>query len=104
MKYTSRFTALMRVCGIALGLTLAGCTTHIAPAGPQTYMVSTTMMGVTPAATVKARAYTAADAWCRKRGLVMVPVSVEAHDMQPFGQPAHAELYFKALPPGSPGT
>ena len=82
---------------------LAGCTTGVVPAGPNTYMISVTEgPGLTNGGAAKARTLREADEWCRKRGLVMVPVESEQHGTQPFGRYAGAELTFRALKPGDP--
>ena len=90
----------VQACGLALILT--GCSTGVVPAGPQTYMISTTEVGLTNGGRAKAAAYQKADAWCRQRGLVMVPMTVDQHPARPFGRYGGAELKFKALKPGDP--
>lgn len=85
---------------LCLWLLVAGCASEVVPAGPNTYMISTTEVGLTQGGRAKAAAYKKADAWCRKRGLVMVPVAVDQHAAQPFGRYGGAELTFRALPPG----
>lgn len=81
---------------------LSGCSSPVVPAGPQTYMVATTEVGLTQGGRAKAKAYQIADEWCRKRGLVMVPVAVDQHAAVPYGAYGGAELTFRALPPGDP--
>ena len=90
------FPALM--CAVLL----PGCASNVVPAGPQTYMISTTEVGLTQGGRAKAAAYRKADEWCRKRGLVMVPVSVDQHSAEFMGRYGGAELVFRALPPGDP--
>ena len=79
---------------------LAGCTTRIVPAGPDTYSVSSRGAGRSSAYT-KSDAYAAADAFCRERGLVMVPLTMNCQDGEPFKQPS-TDLLFRALKPGDP--
>lgn len=98
MKNTNmkRFILL---CGAAM---LSGCASSVVPAGPDTYMISTTEVGLTQGGRAKAAAYRKADEWCRKRGLVMVPIAVDQHSAEPFGRYGGAELTFRALKPGDP--
>ncbi len=79
---------------------MAGCTTRIVPAGPDTYSVSSRGAGYSAAYT-RSNAYEAADKFCRERGLVMVPVSVDSERGAPGRQPS-TELIFRALKPGDP--
>lgn len=87
------------LCLVAL---LSGCASSVVPAGPDTYMISTTEVGLTQGGRAKAAAYRKADAWCKARGLVMVPVAVDQHAAEPFGRYGGAELTFRALKPGDP--
>ena len=81
---------------------LSSCASSVVPAGPDTYMISTTEVGLTQGGRAKAAAYRKADAWCRERGLVMVPIAVDQHSAEPFGRYGGAELTFRALKPGDP--
>ena len=81
---------------------LSSCASSVVPAGPDTYMISTTEVGLTQGGRAKAAAYRKADEWCRKRGLVMVPIAVDQHSAEPFGRYGGAELTFRALRPGDP--
>jgi hypothetical protein len=81
---------------------LSGCAASVVPAGPDTYMISTTEIGLTQGGRAKAEAYRKADEWCRARGLVMVPIAVDQHSAEPFGRYGGAELTFRALKPGDP--
>jgi hypothetical protein len=87
------------LCAVAM---FSGCASSVVPAGPDTYMISTTEVGLTQGGRAKAAAYRKADEWCRKRGLVMVPIAVDQHAAEPFGRYGGAELTFRALPPGDP--
>lgn len=81
---------------------LAGCSTGVVPAGPDTYMLSVPATGFSTAGAAKAKAYKQASEWCARRGLVMVPVSVDASGPQ-FGRSmGRADLVFRALKPGDP--
>ena len=89
-------------CGIFLALALGlstGCyTTDIAPAGRDTYMI-VVRGGFDTAEIVRAKAYARANAWCEKRGLVMVPILDQARDVNVGRSPGTATLYFRAVPP-----
>jgi hypothetical protein len=78
------------------------CASHVVPAGPDTYMVSTTEVGLTQGGRAKAKAYRIANEWCVKRGLVMVPIAVDQHSAEFMGRYGGAELTFRALKPGDP--
>ena len=99
MKKAKMKQIVMLLCGATV---LSGCASSIVPAGPDTYMISTTEVGLTQGGRAKAEAYRKADEWCRHRGLVMVPVAVDQHAAQPFGRYGGAELTFRALKPGDP--
>ena len=79
---------------------LAGCTTHIIPAGPDTYRVSTYYDFTSGGA--QNDTYKAANEFCAKRGLVMVPVSSDSREGICGQRPPTADLVFRALPPGDP--
>ncbi len=81
----------------------SGCASPITPAGPDTYMIATTSVGLVTGSAPKAKAYRLASKWCTDRGLVMVPVSTDSRDTEIGGRYAGAELYFRALKPGDPG-
>jgi hypothetical protein len=94
-----RMRSLLMLCGVTI---LSGCGASVVPAGPDTYMISTTEIGLTQGGRAKAEAYRKADEWCRARGLVMVPIAVDQHSAEPFGRYGGAELTFRALQPGDP--
>lgn len=81
---------------------LSGCTSAVVPAGPDTYYIS---KGPLPfwmaAARAKADCYRSADAWCQKRGLIMVPVNSEGREPI-IGRGGSAELTFRAVKPSQP--
>ena len=54
------------------------------------------------AAKAKSHCYQQASAWCKARGLVMVPVTSDAQEAIAFRNAGHAELTFHALKPGDP--
>jgi hypothetical protein len=91
--------SLLMLFGVTI---LSGCAASVVPAGPDTYMISTTEIGLTQGGRAKAEAYRKADEWCRARGLVMVPIAVDQHSAEPFGRYGGAELTFRALKPGDP--
>ena len=94
MKIIRALTVLAVVC-------LAACSTGVVPAGPDTYIVSQKVSSFGSTGGGKAAAYREANAWCAKRGLVMVPISVDTREARP-GQMGTAELTFRALRPGDP--
>ena len=90
------------MAGACLALLVAGCSTGVVPAGPDTYMVSRSVSGFSTAGAAKAAAYREASEWCAKRGLVMVPISSDAQNPVTGQRMGHAELTFRALKPGDP--
>lgn len=81
---------------------VAGCSSGIVPAGPDTYMVSRSIEVFSTGAGGKAALYREANDWCMKRGLIMVPVSTDAREPVVGGRLGSAELVFRALRPGDP--
>jgi len=81
---------------------LSSCSSGIVPAGPDTYMVSKSVSAFTTVGRAKASAYREANAWCARRGLVMVPVSVETQNPVAGQHMGNADLTFRALKPGDP--
>jgi len=67
--------------------------------GRDTYMISGSSPGLIGSGSVRAKLLRQADEWCRKRGLVMVPVNFSGHDAVVGGQWANAEVTFRAVPP-----
>ena len=63
-----RMRSHLMLCVVTI---LSGCGASVVPAGPDTYMISTTEIGLTQGGRAKAEAYRKADEWCRARGLVM---------------------------------
>lgn len=88
--------AVLAACALSVG-----CATSVTPAGPDTYMVSASGAGFSSGAE-RARAYRIANEWCAKRGLVMVPVSMDSRDGEYGRKAPSADLVFRALPPGDP--
>lgn len=80
---------------------LTGCASEVIPAGPDTFTVSSSGAGFSTAG-VRARCYKAANAYCKKHGLVMVPVSFDAQGGVLGRRPPTADLVFRALKPGDP--
>ena len=78
-----------------------GCAAQVVPAGPDTYTVSSSGAGFSTAG-VRARAYRAANDYCQKHGLVMVPVSFDAQGGVLGQRPPTADLVFRGLRPGDP--
>jgi hypothetical protein len=95
----------VQTLGLVGLLCIAGCAgPEIVPAGPDTYTVSSGGgLGMTPAtAPQRAAAFKAANAFCAKRGLVMVPVSVDTKPGEIGRHTAEVDLVFRALRPGDP--
>ena len=65
-------------------------------------MISRSVSGFGTAGAAKARIYREASAWCKERGLVMVPVSSDEKDPVTGQHMGNAELLFRALKPGDP--
>jgi len=85
---------------------LAGCSAlEVAPAGPDTYTVAAGggLGWTASSAPVRAKVYRAANDFCEKRGLVMVPVSEREIPGEVGRHTASVELVFRALPHGDPG-
>jgi hypothetical protein len=80
---------------------LAGCTSGVIPAGPDTYMISSSGAGFSMAG-VRARTYQKASQYCAARGLVFVPVSFDAQGGVYGQRPPTGDLVFRALKPGDP--
>ena len=93
---------MKRMLPLLAVLALAGCSTGVVPAGPQTHMVSTSAAGLVSAGVPMAKAYREAHAWCASRGLVMVPVTVQTADAVYGRHMAHCDLTFLAVRPGDP--
>jgi len=83
-------------------LLLASCSTGVVPMGRDTYMISGMSPGLVNSGAVRAKLLRQADAWCRKQGLVMVPVSYSGQDAIYGQQAANAEVIFRAVPPSDP--
>ncbi len=79
---------------------LAGCSTGVVPAGPQTYMISASVPFVTTSGPARAKAYKQAGEWCARRGLVMVPVSIDAQPGVLGQRVSETTMVFRAVPPG----
>ncbi len=89
---------------LAGALLLAGCATgpRVVPAGPQTYMVSTGggLGWRTTEASARETVLRQAERFCKKRGLVMVPLTLDVHPGELEEYEPAADLVFRALPPG----
>lgn len=93
-------------CALAVALVFPGCISgpRVAPAGPQTHSVSAEDGLNWDTRTVPARelVFRAANRFCAKRKLVMVPVSLDVRPGEHGVRPGTADLVFRALPPGDP--
>jgi hypothetical protein len=94
---------LLRVCVVAVAAVLAGCSSGVVSAGPQTYMISRSIAFAGTGATGKAKLYEEANEWCIARGLIMVPVTSDSTEPVAGKGMGSASLTFQALPPGHPG-
>ena len=91
----------VRFAALSLTMLVAACaSTGVVPMGRDTYMLSKSGTALSSGATVKASLYREADAWCRKQGLVMVPLSEDSSDGVPGRHLANAEIRFRAVSPG----
>ena len=98
-------TFLVRACGLAAVLGMAGCATpEVVGAGPQTYTVSAGGgLGWTPASgPQRTKVFKVANAYCAQRGLVMVPVSLDERPGEIGRHTAGVTLLFRGLRPGDP--
>ncbi len=97
---------LARVALLALSLLLPGCAIgpKVVQAGPQTYMVSSDGGLSLNETTEPAReaVFHAANRFCAKRKLVMVPVSVDTHPSEGDNHFERVDLVFRALRRGDP--
>ena len=97
---------LAPLLGLTFALVFAGCAggTRVVSAGPQTYSVSAEdelnwNTSTTPARDV---AFRRANAYCTKRKLVMVPVTLDVRPGEMGERVGKADLVFRALKPGDP--
>ena len=94
------------LCAVAVVLAFSGCASgpRVAPAGPQTHTVSAEdgLNWDTRTIPARERVFLAANRFCAKRKLVMVPVSLDVRPGEPGVRPATADLVFRALQPGDP--
>lgn len=95
-------TILARSVLFLLSGLLLGCSTGVVPMGRDTYMIAGSSPGLIGTATVRARLLREADSWCRKRGLVMVPLNYSGRDAVLGGDWANSEVIFRAVPPSDP--
>lgn len=84
------------------GIFLVSCTNSgVIPAGPDTYMISAGGVGFSSAG-VRAKTYKKAKEFCDQKGLVFVPLSLDAQEGVYGERPPSANLTFRALKPGDP--
>jgi hypothetical protein len=65
-------------------------------------MVSKSISGFSSGSAAKAQLYREANAWCAKRGLLMMPLATDSQEPVMGRGMGTAELTFRALPPGDP--
>jgi hypothetical protein len=91
---------------LIVALFFGGCASgpRVTPAGPGSYSVTSEDGLRWNTATIPAReiAFQAANRYCAKRKLVMVPVTLDLRPGEIGVRPATADLVFRALPPGDP--
>jgi hypothetical protein len=93
---------VMRAVAAAVLLLLVGCSTDPAPAGPDTWMLSTSGgMSWASGGELTAELLRRADTFCRGQSRQMLPVSTSAKnsDVAQFG---NASLYFRCLAADDP--
>jgi hypothetical protein len=78
---------------------LFGCSTGVVPMGRDTYMIAGSSPGLVQSATIRARLLREADSWCRKQGLVMVPLNYSGREAVIGSNCANSEIIFRAVPP-----
>ena len=104
--YKRGMPPLARLTALVLCLLPVGCALgpRVVAAGPQTYLVSSEGELSFSTATEPAReaVFRAANRFCTKRKLVMVPVSLDVHPGDLDGRLTSADLVFRALRPGDP--
>jgi len=87
----------------SLILLITGCASPgVIPAGPDTFTVTSGTSAGFSSANVRAEVYLLANKFCEERGLIMVPVSMDAREGALGRHPPSATLVFKALSPGDP--
>ncbi len=89
---------------ILIAAFLVGCSsTGIVSMGRDTYMVAYQGSTLQSKASLEAKCLNDANAFCAKKGLVMVPISSSGRNglPVPFGKGGTCELVFKAVPRGS---
>lgn len=90
---------------IATSVLIEGCifmSPDVISAGPDTYSVTSGASAGFSSAGVRAEVYNAANDFCAKHGLIMVPVSMDAQEGALGQHPPSATLVFMALKPGDP--
>lgn len=87
---------------VSTAFVLSSCATGVTPMGRDTYTISGSSPGLINQGAVKAKLLRRADDWCRKRGLVMVPLNSMGNDAVVGGKWASCELIFRAVPPNDP--
>jgi hypothetical protein len=98
MNRTARFYIAM----VSTALLLGCSTSSIIPTGQDTYMVTASGAGFSTVG-VRDKVFKAANDYCVKRGLVMVPISFKANPgLLGRNPPPSADLIFRALKPGDP--
>ena len=99
-----RRKAVILLCSVLASiLIMLGCATPgVMPAGPDTYSVTSGASAGFSSAGVRAEVYSLANKFCEERGLVMVPVSMDAREGALGRNPPSATLVFRALKPGDP--
>ena len=93
---------LARAFAFAFTLSQGGCAfgPRVVPVGPQTFSVSSADGYVS--ATAREVVLNAANRYCARRRLVMVPVSLDVHPGAIRDRLSMADLVFRAVPPGDP--
>ena len=101
--YFYKKSVILLSSALALILIISGCASPgVMSAGPDTYTVTSGTSAGFSSAGVRAEVYSLANKFCEERGLVMVPISMDAREGALGRNPPSATLVFRALKPGDP--
>src|ERR1022692_1971267 len=81
---------------------ICGCASNVVPMGKETYMIQHGGWPHMNESSLEAKCLKDANSFCEKRGLVMVPVSINGIDGRAFVNNASCKVVFRAVPKGSP--
>jgi hypothetical protein len=87
---------------ITVAILLCGCASNVVPMGRDTFMVEHGGWPDMNESSLEAKCFREANAFCEKKGLVMVPVSINGTDGRVFANNASCKVVFLAVPPNDP--